>query len=99
MKKFMIIGIAVLAVVLLLGFVLYASNQDKPTATKTDVIVQKAEKCSHEAGSAECLEKLAKGECKGHELGLKCIEKHANGECKGHEPGLPHKCNEEQKKQ
>ena len=72
LKKFTIIGSVLLAVVLIVGFVVYAGGEDKPKAKSTDVAAQKAEKCDLEEGSAACQERHAKGECTGHELERLC---------------------------
>lgn len=72
LKKF----IALLALALLLiAATIYAlenkdAKQDKPNPTPT--VTQ------HEEGSAACLEKHAKGECKGHEPGQPHMEKGDN---------------------
>lgn len=81
MKKFRIIGVALLTVVLLTVFVIYAVSQDKTKAKKTTETVQKTEKQIHVKGSVDCKAKHATGECTGHKPG-ECTEK-CSGECKG----------------
>lgn len=121
MKRFKILGIALLVVALLVSFVVYSVAQDK---NKVKKVVTKSEKlqkdskikCPHSCikcpskcndgelmdvinekvsikktktsskADHKCLETCSKSECCNAKTTAECKEKHAKGECKGHEP-------------
>jgi len=68
-----------LVLALLLTSAMYAQDKqvkkEKPSSTATAV---QSKQSAHEEGSAACLEKHAKGECKGHEPGQPHMEKGDN---------------------
>ena len=98
MKRILIIGGLILAVVLMLVFFVYATGQDKENPQTPTETVQKAEKhecgncpanCSDDQCTAECKDQCS-AECKGECTECdpaKCKEMHANDECTGHKPG------------
>lgn len=81
MKKFKIIGVALLTVIFLAVVAINAFGQDKTKAQNTPITVQKTEKPGHEKDLVACKEKHAKGDCTGHKPG-ECT-KQCSGECKG----------------
>jgi len=95
-KKFSIIGIIVLALVILVGFVLSGNNNKKSVAQET-VTIKNAETKS----SDECLDDCSKcpenenGECTGNEAGDFQV-KDATSNTPEHEKGSP-ECIEAQK--
>lgn len=79
MKKTLTVGLVVVLAVFLTVAVIYAfankakenpkSQTEKVTTTVPNTAIQESEKHPHAEGSAECIEKHAKGECTGHEPG------------------------------
>jgi hypothetical protein len=95
-KKFSIIGIIVLALVILVGFVLSGNNNKKSVAQETVTI-----KNTETKSSDECLDDCANcpenenGECTGEEAGDVQVED-ATSKTHDHEKGSP-ECIEAQK--
>lgn len=79
MKRILSIGLVVVLAAFLIAAVIYAignkaqgtkqSQTEKVTTSVPGAAIQESEKHPHAKGSAECIEKHAKGECTGHEPG------------------------------
>jgi len=96
MKKYFVIGGIIIAVVLIMSFVVYASGNNKTKAMKETVAVEDAGEHNCADCPIDCLENHPKGECTEHEPGsAECIAKHASGSCGDHQPGSV-ECKEKQ---
>jgi uncharacterized protein HemX len=91
MKKILIIGGLILAVVLILAFFVYATGQDKAKPQQQTEAVQKADKHECANCTATCPQNPNKAECKCSDECkrdcAKCKEACAKGQCTKCKPG------------